>query len=268
MDLIKVPLIGEPTAEILRAHGIGNAEQLATLSVDNPLSEIVSNFSLIVNYAKAIDRKEIINKEDIRSAFDTIESENIYFFDAEYNSTYSKTRSYSVFIIGWMDMDSKIHQLFLEDPEDEVKILKSFSEWVKKEAPVLIAYGSNSADVKELGKRLTRYKMSFTHIENSFFDIYANVVFTQNVKKQKYFLPIVKSGLKPIGLKKVSECLGYRPSDLKISNGKNAPLEYERYLRGKHKKASKKIKKELLRYNQEDLKRTKFIYDILKKKSL
>ncbi len=268
MDLKKVPLIGEPTAKILKEHGIGNAEQLATLSIDKPLSKIVSNFSLIVNYAKAIVRKELTINEDIRSAFDTIESENIYFFDAEYNSTYSKTRPYSVFIIGWMDMDSKIHQLFLEDPEDEAKILKSFSEWVKKESPVLIAYGSNSADVKELDKRFSRYKMSFKHIENSFFDIYANVVFTQNVKKQKYFLPIVKSGLKPIGLKKVSECIGYRPSDLKISNGRDAPLEYERYLREEHKKTKKKIKKELLKYNQEDLKRTKFIYDILKKRLL
>ena len=165
-----------------------------------------------------------------------------------------------------MDTDSNTRQLFLEDPEDELKILKSFSEWVKTETPVLIAYGSNSADVRELGKSFSRYDMSFTHIENSFFDLYANVVFTQNWHKQKYFLPIVKSGLRPLGLKNVSECLGYRPSDLKISNGKNAPFEYERYLREEHKKAKKKIKKDLLRYNQDDLKRTKFIYDILKKK--
>ena len=52
--------------------------------------------------------------------------------------------------------------------------------------------------------------MSFSHIENSFFDIYANVVSTQNKNKQKYFLPIVKSDSKPLGLKNVSECLSYR----------------------------------------------------------
>lgn len=264
--LQQVPLIGEPTAEILRDHGIGNVEQLAALSVDNPLSKIISSFSLIVNYAKAIIYNEIIVKEDITSAFDTIENENIYFFDAEYDSRYSKTGPYGIFLLGWMDTDSNTHQLFLEDPEDELKIFNNFSEWVKTENPVLIAYSSNSADVLELGNCFSRYSMSLTHIENSFFDLYANVVFTQNVKKQKYFLPLRKSGLRPLGLKKVSECLGYRPSDLKISNGKKAPFEYERYLREEHKKAKKKIKKELLRYNQDDLKRTKFIYDILKKK--
>ncbi len=268
MDLIKVPLIRESTAEILREHGIGNVEQLATLSFDNPLSKIISTFSLIVFNAKAIDRKEIMVKKDIASAFDTIESENIYFFDAEYNSKYSKISPYGVFILGWMDRDSKTHQLFLEDPEDELKILRSFSEWVKTESPILITYGSNCGDVFGLGNRFSMYDMSFTYIESSFYDLYANVVFTQNVNKQKYFLPIVKSGLKPLGLKNVSECLGYRPSDLKISSGKNALREYGRYLRKDHKKAKKKIKMELLGYNQDDLQRIKYIYDILKKKLL
>ena len=64
----------------------------------------------------------------------------------------------------------------------------------------------------------------------------------------------------------MSEGLGYRPQDLKISNGKRAPLEYEKYLRETHKGAKKKIKNELLKYNQDDLRRTKFIYDKLKQK--
>ncbi len=268
MDLIKVPLIGESTAEILKEHGIEDVEQLAALSVDNPISEKVSSFSLIVYYAKANIRKEIIIKKDIPSAFDTIESGNVYFFDAEYDSRYTETGPYGVFILGWMDTDGKTSQLFLEDPEDEFKILKDFSHWVKAETPVLIAYGSNSSDVLELGKCFSRYGMSFTHVKNSFFDLYANVIFTQNASKQKYFLQITKSGSKPLGLKNVSECLGYNPLDLKISSGKMAPYEYERYLREEHKKAKYKIKKELLRYNVDDLKRTKFIYDILKKKSL
>ncbi|GAH43786.1 unnamed protein product, partial [marine sediment metagenome] len=40
------------------------------------------------------------------------------------------------------------------------------------------AYSSNSGDVLELGKCFSRYAMSFTHIENSFYDLYANVIFT------------------------------------------------------------------------------------------
>jgi len=60
--------------------------------------------------------------------------------------------------------------------------------------------------------------------------------------------------------------LSIESSDLKISNGRDATLEYERFLLEKHEVERKMIKKELLKYNQDDLKKTKFIYDILKKR--
>jgi len=266
IELSQIPLIGRTTKKILEDHGIKNIKQLSALSGDNYLSTIIPPLRIIVNYAKAIYHNKIIVREGIISAFDTIENKNIYFFDAEYDSRYTETGPYGVFILGLLDTEGNPLQFFLENPDEELQILQSFSDWVEKNNPVLITYGSNCGDALELAKCFSRYNLSFTHIKKSFFDLYANVVFTQNVNKQKYYLPIVKSSYKPLGLKRVSECLGYRPSDLKISNGIAATFEYEKYIQEEHKKIRDIIKMRLLKYNRDDLKRTKFIYDILKQK--
>ena len=70
---------------------------------------------------------------------------------------------------------------------------------------------------------MARYKLPFNHIENSFFDLYQEVLYTQSQRKQKYFLPLGN----PCGLKEVSDFIGYLKPDLEISNGILAPIEYE-----------------------------------------
>lgn len=60
---------------------------------------------------------------------------------------------------------------------------------------------------------------------------------------------------------------GYQQSDLIISSGFDALTKYEKFLRKKREKIKEKIKNDLLVYNKDDLKRTKFIYDFLKTKS-
>ena len=162
-----------------------------------------------------------------------------------------------------MDTNGKIQQLFLDNPQDEMKMLKNFSERVERENPLFVAYGSKTADVPHLRNCFSRFEMPFKHIENSFFDLYGDLLYTQSYKKQKYFLPIPT----PCGLKDVSKFLGYPPSDLKLSSGIEAPWEYEKFLRKRNKSAKEKIKNDLMSYNQDDLKRTKFIYDFLKKKA-
>lgn len=47
----------------------------------------------------------------------------------------------------------------------------------------------------------------------------------------------------------------------------DALIKYEKFLRKKREKIKEKIKNDLLVYNRDDLKRTKFIYDLLKAKS-
>ncbi|KKL12114.1 hypothetical protein LCGC14_2539000 [marine sediment metagenome] len=236
-ELEEIPSMEKRIATALRNQGINSGEQLLELSLDDPLFKKFYPLRLIANYAKAIIYNKIVTIEDIISPFDTIkEKEEIYFFDTEHDSTLAKTGPYGVFLIGWMSMDGERNYLFLENPEDELELLKKFSDWVKRENPILIAYSSDTAEVKALGASFSRHKLPFSHIRESMFDIYSNVIFTQSVKRQKYFLPIKKLGSNPLGLKKVSECLGYQPSTLEISHGMNAPRVYERYLREGHKK--------------------------------
>lgn len=150
--------------------------------------------------------------------------------------------------------------MFLDNPKDELKMLEDFTQWVEKEKPLFIAYGSKSADVPQLKNSYDRFKLPSKHLENSFFDLYNDLLYTRNQRKQKYFLPVAGSS----GFKNVSDSLGYQRSDLKISSGFDALIKYEKFLRKKWKKIKEKIKSDLLVYNRDDLKRTKFIYDLLK----
>jgi len=258
-----VPLVGPVNARILREHGIRHVKQLAALDANNKLSQKVRSFYLIIKYAKAIISNEIFIEKVIKSAFDNIEDKNIYFFDAEYDPMGTRSGPYGIFLLGWMDRNGKVQQLFLDNPKDEVEMLKDFAQWVERENPLFIAYASRSADVPHLRNSYTRFNLSYKHLENSFFDLYYDLLYTQNRHKQKYFLPVAGS----CGLKNVSESLGYPKSDLIISTGIEAPIEYEKFLRKKREKAKEKIKNDLLIYNRDDLKRTKFIFDQLKTRS-
>ncbi len=150
---------------------------------------------------------------------------------------------------------------FLDNTKDEKEILSKFGQWVENEKPFFIAYGSTMADVPHLRNCFARYKLPFDHIEQSFFDLYHKVLYTQSERKQKYFLPLGN----PCGLKEVSEFMGYLKSDLEISNGIFAPIEYERFLNNNNENLKTKIKSDLLQSNRDDLKRTKYIYDWLRK---
>ncbi len=258
--LTMVPLVGNKRAAILKEHGITCVEQLAALSPNNKISQKVSSFYLINSYAKAIVSNEIIIKKGIKSAFDKIEDKNVYFFDAEYDPEGTSYGPYGIFLLGWMDRNGKIQHLFLDTPRDEKKMLKNFAQWVESEKPLLIAYGSRSADVPHLRNSYARFKLSSNCIENSFFDLYWDLLYTRRQREQKYFLPVKK----PCGLKEVSEFFGYPQSELKISDGILAPIEYEKFLKKKRGTIKEKIRNDLIAYNKDDLRRTKFIFDLLK----
>jgi len=260
--LSDVPFVAKKRAKVLKENGVSNMKQLAALSFDDPLSKKIEPFPLIVTYAKAIISEKMIVKRGIKSAFDNIENGNIYFFDAEYNAATTRSGPYGLFLLGWMNTNGKMQQIFLDRPQDEMKKLKEFSEWVEREKPLFIAYGSKTADVPHLRNCFSRFGMPFKSIENSFFDLYGDLLYTQSYKKQRYYLPIPT----PCGLKDVSKFLGYPASELNLSSGIEAPFEYEKFLRKRKKTSKEKIKNDLLSYNQDDLKRTKFIYDFLKKK--
>ena len=264
-ELSTIPLVGDKTDLKLREHGILQVEQLAALYPTNQLYQEFSDIQentlyLIINYANAIDSDKIIIKKEIKSALNSLEGKNIYFFDAEYRPETTSSGPYGMFVLGWMDTKGNVQQEFLDKTKDEKKMLNKFGQWVEKESPTLVAYGSTQADAPHLRNCFTRFKLPFHNIKHYFFDLYQDVLYTKSYRKQKYFLPLGK----PCGLKEVSEFLGYPKPDLEISDGILAPIKYEEFLNSKDKKLKEKIKTDLLEYNRDDLKRTKFIYDQLK----
>ncbi len=264
-ELSTIPLVGDKTYQKLGDHGILKVGQLAALQPNDQLYEKFSDIQentlyLIINYANAIDSDKIIIKKDINSTLNSLDGKNIYFFDAEYNSDTTKIGPYGMFVLGWMDRKGNVQQEFLDNIKDEKKMLNKFGQWVEKENPILIAYASTTADAPHLRNCFTRLRLPFHHIGQYFFDLYQDVLYTKSYRKQKYFLPLGK----PCGLKEVSEYLRYPKPDLEISEGILAPKKYEEFLNSSDKKLKEKIKTDLLEYNRDDLKRTKFIYERLK----
>ena len=105
-------------------------------------------------------------------------------FDAEYNPEGTKNGPYGIFTLGMMDENGKTKQLFLDNIKDEKKMLYEFRNWLITENPVLVSYGSTSADKPQLINSFKRYNLPIDELKKSFFDIYYDCIFTQSVKKQ------------------------------------------------------------------------------------
>ncbi len=256
-ELWSVPLVGMSRAKILLDAGIRNIRQLAEMDKHHELSKhpsFLGAFDLIINYAKAIvaDKPLIVGNHPF---FKDIENKNIYFFDAEYDPVGTKKGPFGMFLLGWMDTAGKVWQLFLDDPKDEKEMLEEFNEWLIKEKPTLVTYSSKSADEPQLINSFRRFSLPIKELKNIFFDLYYDCINTYRMKDQFIFLPMRHS----MGVKNVSDYLGYEEPSLEIHDGLMALINYKRFLDSN----DKKIKKELRDYNATDLERTKYIFDKL-----
>jgi len=178
-ELKSIPLVGFSRAKILIKNGITNVFQVANLDDSHSLARHPSfegSFELIVRYARAkvLGKPIIIGKHPF---FRNIDSRNVYFFDAEYNSAGTKEGSYGIFLLGLMNSEGEIRQIFLDDPKYEKLLLEGFLEWVQKERPILISYSSKSADKPQLINSLKRFNLPTHTIENIFFDEFCFVSF-------------------------------------------------------------------------------------------
>ena len=257
-NLQDIPQVGPATARILIEHNINSPTQLADLDSDHILFHYINSFELIREYARAIVSKSIIVKEGRPIEFEKINDQNIYFFDAEYNSSGIKNESFGMFLLGWMNREGKVKQLYLDNPDNELKMLMDFSEWLKQEDPLLIAYSSKSADEPQLHNSFSKYSLPTTILKDRFFDIYQDVINTQKLSKQKVYLPT-----KPFTQLNVSDFFGYKSSKTQISDGLDALLKYQLFLETNSKSWKKTIKKQLLKYNRDDLSRLRFIFEKL-----
>jgi len=256
-ELTQVPMIGYPRAKALIEMGVKSVEQFACKNIAEKASKFPcfagGVFNLAQNYAKAISQNKPIVVRT-HPFFEGRGNKNLYFFDAEYNPTGTEIGPYGIFLLGIMGLDGKVQQFFLDDPENEEKLLLNFQNWLLSEKPTLISYSSTSADRPQLKYAFNRFEIPTSKLENSFFDLFFECISTQSYKKQCVYLPIAGK----MGLKEVSEKLGYQENSVnKIEDGLQALLMYEEYL----ETGDAETKRELLKYNQSDLERTRFIFD-------
>lgn len=260
-ELMRVPLIGYKRARILYNYGIKSIVSLSQTDPKHDLSNhpnFIGIFELTINYSKAIIKKKpiVVGQHPF---FKNIKRKNIYFFDSEYDPEKTLRGKFGVFLLGWMDKNGKVSQLFLENPKDEKKMLNKFRKWIKREKPTLISYSSTNADKPHIANRFRKYGFPTDCLNDLFFDLYYDCIYTQRMRDQYIFLPKRIS----MGAKSVSRYFGYKEPYLEIYDGLEALIEYRSYLDSKDRKRKQKIKSDLLRYNESDLKRTRLIFNKL-----
>ncbi|MDG6249512.1 ribonuclease H-like domain-containing protein [Methanocalculus sp.] len=260
-ELMQVPMIGHARAKALTEIGVKSVDQLAKANISEKASKYScfrgGVLSLIQNYARAISQNMPIVVRD-HPFFIECEKKKLYFFDAEYSPTGTLIGPFGIFLLGFMNLNGEVKQFFLDNPNDEEKLLLNFRNWLLSEKPTLIAYSSTSADRPQLKYAFEKFKIPTSELGNSFFDLFFECISTQSFKKQCIYLPIMGR----MGLKEISEQFGYKQEHQnKIGDGLQALIEYEKYLETN----DEGIKKELLEYNQSDLERTRFIFNYIYK---
>jgi predicted RecB family nuclease len=254
-ELTLVPLVGERRAEVFHKEGITSISQLAGIdSTDMRFRKhpcLIGVLPLIKNYARAIveDKPLVTGKHPF---FEDVSSKNVCFFDAEYNPQGTRSGPYGIFLIGLMDANGNVEQMFLEEAANERDILQSFNEWLLKHRSILVSYGSVSADRPHLLNAFRRFGLPTDLLGKSFFDLYYECLNTQRERHQAIFLPMRGS----MSIKKVSTHLGYREPSLAITDGLHALVQYDAFLKTKNHST----REDLLQYNRSDLERCAFVF--------
>lgn len=203
----------------------------------------VYQLPMAVKYAKALHEGKVI--VDGALAFPLLDA---FIIDLEYDN--DKERPF-VFTVGVMTPGGEVKQWFCEDEKYEKKAIEEFIALCSNNA--CVGYSSSSADLPTLRKIAKKHGLWVEGVK--IFDIYSEVVFTQDPRKQRVFFP-----LKHPGLKSVSEFFGYRePPGLAIHDGLLALGAFHRYLETK----DERVKEQILAYNRCDLERTALVLNEL-----
>jgi uncharacterized protein YprB with RNaseH-like and TPR domain len=180
-----------------------------------------------------------------------LDIENVVFFDIEA----LKDKKF-IYTIGVMDSNENVKQWFIDSEEDEKRALIEFAQFTKNnKGKIFIGYNSEDFDKPLLSDLFEKYGLSLppNFIVRDLF----NEVIADPPKKIKF--------LGDKGLKYISEYLGYTPNEeLEIIDGIFVRDYYNRYVKEKDIEKKEKIKEQILLYNREDLKRTKYVFQKLK----
>ncbi len=260
-EMWDVPTIGAVRAEILEGWGIRTIRQLASsdpadLLARSSIAQIrdasfPSQLAMAVSFAQAIYRlqpvtvphpPQLLNFDDSR----------ILFVDLEYDP-----EDAFIFLIGTMTMEGKIRQDFVDPLGVLKRRLASFIRRVQGGGLQCVSYGSTSADIPMLRRAVANGGMDVSLVDRlPFLDLFRDVIFTQNPRKQWLYLP-----LKPMDAKRVAHYFGHDdPQNLAIRDGLEALMRYKEYRRTH----SPKIRQQLLQYNANDLKLTRRIFEELR----
>jgi uncharacterized protein YprB with RNaseH-like and TPR domain len=180
-----------------------------------------------------------------------LDIENVVFFDIEA----LKDKKF-IYTIGVMDNNENVKQWFIDSEEDEKRALIEFAQFTKNnKGKIFIGYNSEDFDKPLLSALFEKYGLSLPPnfiVRDLFYEVIADPP-----KKIKF--------LGDKGLKYISEYLGYTPNEeLEIIDGVFVRDYYNRYVKEKDIEKKEKIKEQILLYNREDLKRTKYVFQKLK----
>lgn len=260
-ELRDVPAIGPVRAEVLEDMGIRSIGHLAAIDPADLIAKLrlsktrdwsfTTQVPMAVRFARALRAKKPLIVSHRPLILDSDDRE-ILFVDLEYDP-----QDAFIFLIGTMTMDGQVVQDFIETPAQLPRALTRFLRQIAGSSLRCISYGSTSADVPMLKKAAATADLdpSLTHLL-PFLDLFRDVIFTQNPRRQWLYLP-----LKPMDAKSVAHYFGYDPPrNLAIHDGFEALIRYKEYARTHNAR----IRKQLLRYNESDLKLTRRIFEELR----
>lgn len=255
-ELLKLPLVGHSRANLLKKVGIRTINDLLSYNLQDLVnhqliksSKILpsSQLKLIYYYAKAIKEASTIIVGDIP----VLKRNDISYLDLEYDPGQP-----FIFILGIMDKNGNLIQWFIEDEHQEKEVLTKFANMSKER--VYLTYCGKAADLPILIKCFQKHKISFVKNFN-IIDLFYDIIEPRNPAMQKIFLP-----LKERSEKEVARYLGFVENPkLEIRSGLEALLKFGSYLKTTNINEKAIIKKQLLLYNEEDLRRTKYIFEKL-----
>jgi len=260
-ELCGVPTIGPVRAEILEDLGIQSINQLATTEPADLTAKLSSSkirdrsflaqVPMAVRFARALrEQKPIVVSH--RPLVLNLNERDILFVDLEYDP-----QDAFIFLIGTMTMDGKVNQDFIEKSGQQPRALTRFLRRIARGSLQCVSYGSTSADVPMLKRAAANANLESSLVDRlPFLDLFRDVIFTQNPRKQWLYLP-----LKRMDAKSVAHYFGYGPPEnLAIHDGFEALMRYKEYTRTRNPR----IRKQLLRYNASDLKLTRRIFEELR----
>jgi len=267
LDLQRVPLVGEATANALKKLGINTISKLVSLSEEEciALADRVKSISeklakdgylkyrlvMAHRYAKAIKRRRplILGRSSVVDGlFSYYKMKKILFFDLEYDP--SKP---FIFLIGAMETNGALTQFFIKNESEERETLAELENITA--GKVLVCYAGKSADMPTLRKCYAKHRLKAPRLE--LIDLFYDILFTQNIRTQTIYLPVYN-----LDEKSVARYLGYtRPSNLKIKDGLDALIYFHRYLKERNARKKEEIKEQLLLYNYYDLEESRFILE-------